>query len=257
VREIVPSADIAHDPARTTVLPVAPVDLSGLRVGTRSFDAFLGDTDTDAIVILHRGRLVFERYANGMAAHTPHILMSVSKSMLGLLVGILAARGVLDPDGLVTAAVPEVRDTAYAGATIRNLLDMRVGLAFDEDYTATSGTIIQYRKATNWNPLQPGETPTDLRSFYAALRERDGAHGGALPLRLAEHRPARLGGRARGGGTRRRPDERADLAADGRRAQCLRHGRPSGRAALRRRRLHHRARPRAGSASCWSRPGGG
>src|SRR5260221_5308269 len=178
VREIVPSAGIAHDPARTTVLPVAPVDLSGLRVGTRSFDAFLGDTDTDAIVILHRGRLVFERYANGMAAHTPHILMSVSKSMLGLLVGILAARGVLDPDGLVTAAVPEVRDTAYAGATIRNLLDMRVGLAFDEDYTATSGTIIQYRKATNWNPLQPGETPTDLRSFYAALCERDGAHGG-------------------------------------------------------------------------------
>jgi CubicO group peptidase (beta-lactamase class C family) len=33
----------------------------------------------------------FERYANGMTAETPHILMSVSKSLLGLLAGVLAA----------------------------------------------------------------------------------------------------------------------------------------------------------------------
>ena len=38
------------------------------------------------MAIVHRGRLVFEHYANGMTAETPHILMSVSKSMLGLLV---------------------------------------------------------------------------------------------------------------------------------------------------------------------------
>lgn len=177
VREIVPSADIAHDPTHTRPLPAAPVDLGTLKIGARSFEDFWRDTDTDAMVVLHRGKLAFERYANGMAAHTPHILMSVSKSMLGLLVGALARRGDLDPDGLVTAVVPEVADTAYAGATVRNLLDMRVGLLFDEDYTATTGTIIEYRKSTNWNPLAPGETPTDLRSFYRVLRERDGAHG--------------------------------------------------------------------------------
>jgi CubicO group peptidase (beta-lactamase class C family) len=181
VREIVPSADIAHDPAGVTALPPAPLDLSRITVRgagrALAFDAFLRDTDTDALVVLHRGRLVFEHYANGMAAHTPHILMSVSKSMLGLLVGILAGRGDLDPDGLVTAIVPEVADTAYAGATIRNLLDMRVGIAFDEDYTATQGPIVAYRKATNWNALEPGDTPADLRSFYQSLRGRDGAHG--------------------------------------------------------------------------------
>jgi CubicO group peptidase (beta-lactamase class C family) len=68
-------------------------------------------------------------------------------------------------------------DTAYRGATVRHLLDMRAGVMFDEDYLATSGPIIEYRKATNWEPLAPGQQPMDLRGFYATLTERDGPHG--------------------------------------------------------------------------------
>jgi CubicO group peptidase (beta-lactamase class C family) len=134
-------------------------------------------TDTDALVVLHRGRLVYEHYANGMTDQTPHILMSVSKSVLALLAGILAGRGELDPEALVTDYVPEVAGTAYADARLRDLLDMRAGVRFDEDYLATSGPIIEYRKATNWEPLGPGQAPSDLRSFYATLTERDGEHG--------------------------------------------------------------------------------
>jgi hypothetical protein len=104
--------------------------------------------------------------------------MSVSKSLLGLLAGILAARGVLDPGRQVTDYVPELAATAYRGAAVRQLLDMRAGIDFDEDYLATAGEIIEYRKATNWNPLAPGETPTDLRSYFGRLTQADGAHGG-------------------------------------------------------------------------------
>jgi hypothetical protein len=50
---------------------------------------------------------------------------------------------------------------------------MRTGVAFDEDYAATSGPIVEYRKSTNWNPLGPGETASDLRSFYRSLRASD------------------------------------------------------------------------------------
>ena len=50
-------------------------------------------------------------------------------------------------------------------------------MLFDEDYLATAGPIIEYRKATNWEPLGPGQSPSDLRSFYATLTERDGPHG--------------------------------------------------------------------------------
>lgn len=56
--------------------------------------------------------------------------------------------------------------------------DMRTGVAFGEDYTATSGLMVEYRKSTNWNPLGPGESPSDLRSFYQLLRDSDGHHGG-------------------------------------------------------------------------------
>ncbi|MBM3549363.1 MAG: serine hydrolase [Alphaproteobacteria bacterium] len=179
VREIVPSADIANDPEDVWRLPSAPADLAGLRIdGDMDLHGFLAETDTDALVVLHRGRIVAESYGNGMTAATPHILMSVSKSMLGMLAGILEAQGKLDLAAPVTSLVPEVGGTAYKGATIRQLLDMRAGILFDENYLATSGPIIAYRKSTNWNPLEPGEKPTDLRSFYPQLGESDGPHGG-------------------------------------------------------------------------------
>lgn len=183
VREIVPSAEIANDPGNVRDLPTAPADLEAIAFnageGARTtFGQFLDASDTDGIVVIHRGRIVLERYGNGMTARTPHILMSVSKSMLGLLAGILAGRKILDLDKPVTAYVPEVAETAYRGASVRQLLDMRVGVAFDEDYLATSGPIIAYRKSTNWNPLAPGETASDLRSFYKHLTGSDGEHGG-------------------------------------------------------------------------------
>jgi CubicO group peptidase (beta-lactamase class C family) len=170
VREILPSAAIPNDPADVMKLEPAPANLE--------IGGLAGETDTDALVVLHKGKLVFEHYANGMTAHTPHILMSVSKSMLGLLCGVLAARRELDPDRLVSHYVPEAEQTAYKGATVRHLLDMRSGIAFDEDYLATTGPIVAYRKATGWNPVEPGDRLSDLRSFYSELIASEAPHGG-------------------------------------------------------------------------------
>jgi CubicO group peptidase (beta-lactamase class C family) len=184
VRELLATADIANDPANVRELESSPIDMGALRIaagsggkGPLSLDAFLTETSTDGIVILHRGRKVFERYTNGMTDETPHILMSVSKSMLGLLAGVLIARGALEPDRPVTDLIPEVANTAYTGATIRQLLDMRVGIAFDEDYLATSGAIVAYRKATGWNPIAAGDELSDLRSFYRQMRDTVWPHG--------------------------------------------------------------------------------
>jgi CubicO group peptidase (beta-lactamase class C family) len=185
VREIVPSADIPPAPDHTAELQSELIDLNSIKIDDSAgsslpFNAFLPHSHTDGLVILHRGNIVFEHYTNGMTAHTPHILMSVSKSMLGLLAGALVGRGELDPERLVTDIIPEVAGTAYDGATIQHLLDMRVGIDFDEDYLATSGPIIAYRKSTNWNPLEPGEVPSDLRSFFGQLTQKSGPHGGPI-----------------------------------------------------------------------------
>ena len=258
VREIVPSADIPNDPGRVWDLPDAPVDLSTLRISARSteldFSGFLEATDTDGFLVLHRGRIVCEVYRSGMTASTPHILMSVSKSVLGLLAGIVAHEGALDLTAPVVELVPELAESAYRGATVRDLLDMRAGIAFDEDYLATSGPIIEYRKAQNWDPLLPGDPVSDLRSFFAGLRESHGTHNGAFHyvspntdllgwvIERATRSPLR------------RSRQRAHLAAARRQPQRLYHGRPAGRAALRGRHVHDDAGPRAAwAAHCTER----
>lgn len=181
VREIVPSADIANDPEQVWRLPSAPAELSRLEVEPGlSFPAFLDRTHTDAMVILKGGRIIFETLRNGMTRDAQHIFMSVSKSMLGAIAGILEAQGLLDLSKPVTDLVPEVAGTAYKGASLRQLLDMRAGIAFDESYNIPSPAIVAYRKSTLWGPLDPGEAPTDLRSFYRNLTKSDGAHGGRM-----------------------------------------------------------------------------
>src|SRR6516162_2429595 len=79
IREIIPTAEIAHDPHQSRPLPIGLVDTNKIRIrGARgcvlSLDDFLMAASTDSLVVLHRGRIVVERYADGMMAETPHIL---------------------------------------------------------------------------------------------------------------------------------------------------------------------------------------
>lgn len=184
VREIVPSADIPNDSENIWKLDSTTMSVDGLsfeHLGVRyNLRSFLETTDTDGFVVLHRGRVVFEHYANGMARSTPHLWMSVSKSLLGMLCGVLAEKGVLKTEDQVSRYVPEIGRTAYASATLRDLLDMRAGIQFEENYAASSGLIIEYRKSHNWRPLDPGDVPSDLRSFYQLLNRSDGKHGRPL-----------------------------------------------------------------------------
>lgn len=173
VREIIPSADISNDPTDVWELKPDTMDTSSLGI-----DNAMVSTDCDAIVVLHKDKLVHESYRNGMTSRDPHILMSVSKSMLGLVAGTLIERGELAESDLITKHLPEIENTAYAGATVRDLLDMRAGILFDEDYLATEGPIVDYRFAANWNPVPKDRVAADLRSFMSLLTETDGPHGG-------------------------------------------------------------------------------
>ena len=67
--------------------------------------------------------------------------------------------------------------TAYDKATIRDALDMRIGVYFDEDYTAQKGPMIDYRYAANWNPTPQEKAGITLKSFLISLKETDGPHG--------------------------------------------------------------------------------
>tara|TARA_B110000914_G_scaffold218992_1_gene227015 strand:+ start:59 stop:1207 length:1149 start_codon:yes stop_codon:yes gene_type:complete len=173
VREIVPSAEIKNNNQ-----VIVPLSENIKTFANLNISKIMDETETDAIVITKDNDILFEKYNNKMTESSPHILFSVSKSILGLLVGSLVESKELKEDDLVIKYIPELDGTAYSDATIRDLLDMRVGVKFDEDYTAVSGPIVNYRYAANWNPVPEGVEAGDLRSFMSSLTERDGKHGG-------------------------------------------------------------------------------
>ncbi len=170
MRELIPSQLIAAGPGGPSPLSAAHVPMPDPPVwrldgSTATAAEVFAGTHTDALVVLHDGRLVAERYDAGMTAATPHLLMSVSKSIVGYVAGVLADRGLLDPGAPVTAYVPEAGRSGYAGATIRNLLDMRTGVAFRETYTALDAEVRVMERSMGWRPAQPG----DLAGAYPYL----------------------------------------------------------------------------------------
>jgi hypothetical protein len=189
MREIIPSHLIPAGPDGGPPLPAADVPLPDPLVwrldgSSATASEVFASTYTDALVVLHDGRLVAERYGDGMTAATPHLLMSVSKSVVSCVAGVLAGRGQLDPGALVTDYVPEAASSGYAGATVRDLLDMRTGVAFRETYTALDAEVRVMERSMGWRPAEPGD-PAGAYPYLLTLG-REGPHGGAFSYRSAD-----------------------------------------------------------------------
>lgn len=182
-RMLVPSMPLAGADAPTP-LAEHPADLSGLRFADENgevidWEAYVASTYTDAMIVLHRGAVVYETYRNGMTVATPHHLFSVTKSIVGLVAERLIAEGAVAADLPTEVAVPELGKSAFAGTTLRQLLDMTDGIAFDEDYANLDSDVHRY-SASYWTPeVAPGGTLPVL----ATLSHRDAAPGGVFRYR--------------------------------------------------------------------------
>lgn len=87
------------------------------------------------LVVLKGGQIVHESYYRGTRPEDLRISWSVAKSFLSALFGILHAEGVIpDLDAQVVDFAPALKGSAYDGASIRNVLTMASGVAFNEDY---------------------------------------------------------------------------------------------------------------------------
>ena len=189
MRELIPSQPIPA-PAIPTTLPTGEqLDLSDMTVqrlsGERSsVQVVVDETWTDAFLVLHRGRLLTERYHAGFTQTTPHLLMSVSKSIVGCVAGVLAERGQLDPSALVQHYVPEVENHGYGGATVRDLLDMRTGVRFRESYDDPDAEIRVMERSMGWRPWKHGD-PLGTYAYLTTL-EAAAPHGGQFTYRSAD-----------------------------------------------------------------------
>jgi len=198
VRELLPTANIARsrEPAPLSFGPgfLEDVSFANPRGEMVSVAEALRTSHTDGIVVSHHGRIVSEWYASGLTPDTPHLVFSVSKSIAGTLGGILADRGKLDPDAPVVSYIPEMEGSVYGGGcTVRHLLDMSVGIRFDEDYMARDGDVMNYppldRMGATGSQRSRNQSAR-LSQDIAAKRHTARPH---LPLRLDQHRRARLG----------------------------------------------------------------
>ena len=181
VRELIPTANIAADPAITVKLERKPTDLGALSFTARDGQSvtlkdFLGRSFTDGLMVLKDGRIAYEWHRDDDMAANPHIIFSVSKSVTALIAGILVGQSKLDADAPVTRYIPEAKSSAYADATVRHVLDMTVSLDFEENYLDPNGVFMRYREATGWNPPRAAAVPY-LHEFIVTLKKAARPHG--------------------------------------------------------------------------------
>lgn len=135
---------------------------------------------TDGIVVLHRGRIVYERYFGVFKPDGQHAAMSVTKSVVGTLGAMLVAEGSLDAGKKVADYVPELAKSAFGDATVRQVLDMTTGLKFSEDYSDPDAEVWAHARAGS--PLPKPAGYTGPRSYYEFLQtvQPQGRHGEAF-----------------------------------------------------------------------------
>ncbi len=139
VRELVPTALITRYEGEPTLLPQQPrdvgaIEFAGVDGATTTVARQLETSYAEGLCVIKDGAIVYEQYLNGMTERTPHLLMSVTKSFCGALLGVQVGKGLLTRETLVTDIAPELAGTSLDGATVAHVIDMTAGTEFNEDY---------------------------------------------------------------------------------------------------------------------------
>jgi len=203
VAELLPTATISRGTGPIAVLPTAPSTLGEIVVAdppeghhrhwlwprreahARTVADVMAETATDGWMVWHDGTVLAEEYLGGMEPSTLHILMSVSKSLVGSVAGVLAASGLLDVDAPLTTYVPALGSGGYAGATVRHLLDMRTGIDFSEDYLDPDAEVRVLEEAIGWASQRRDGLPSTMYDYLLTL-QASGPHGGAFDYKSCE-----------------------------------------------------------------------
>ncbi|ANJ72350.1 beta-lactamase family protein [Ralstonia insidiosa] len=185
VREFVPTRAVWHGDGPVSKLPRAERDINGVLFTDpegvrRTFAEALKLTYTDGILVMHKGKVVYERYFGALDAHTQHIAMSVTKSFVGTLAAMLVADGKLDPAAPVTQYVPELKDSAYSDATVRQVMDMTIGVRYSENYADPNADVWAYARAGGMLPRPAGYKGPDNFYDYLVTLKKEGEHDAAF-----------------------------------------------------------------------------
>ena len=145
-----------------------------------TWEQTLAASYTDGILIFHRDRVIYERYSGCLQDDGKHAAMSMTKSLTGLLAQILVAEGKLDENARVVDIVPEVARSAFATATVRQVMDMTTGIRYSEDYGDPNADIWKYSAAASPLPKPEGYSGPNGYFEYLEQVQPEGRNGEAF-----------------------------------------------------------------------------
>jgi CubicO group peptidase (beta-lactamase class C family) len=132
----------------------------------KTFDLYdvLSLNRVSGFLVLHEGKVVFEKYLLGNVETTRWMSMSVVKSMTAALIGAAIRDGYIGSiDDPIVDYLPRLRGSAYDGVTVRHLLQMTSGVAWNETYTDPSSDRRRMLDA------QIGQRPGEILDLMASL----------------------------------------------------------------------------------------
>lgn len=150
-------------------LPQANKQLTNLRVPAAaigdeevSLDTYLNDNRVAGLLVIKDGAVVLEEYRLGNTAQSRWISFSVAKSVVAMLTGAAIQDGYIkNLDEKVTDYLPRLKNSSYDDSSIRDLLQMASGVAWNEDYADPNSDVA----AANYETL----------ALYEHLRNKERA----------------------------------------------------------------------------------
>ena len=138
--------------------------------GKIRFEDFLysNHSTTMGIVILHKGKIVFEQYPR-MEPYEKPIYWSVTKVFISTVLAILEDRGLVDVSKPIDFYLPELGKSDYAGVTIRNILDMASGVDCSDNYENRDACYYQFA-ASIGDAYWDDDSPDNPYTFLANLK---------------------------------------------------------------------------------------
>lgn len=100
---------------------------------SHTIDSMLRDMETLGLIVIHKGVVVYENYREGRNPHSHFTSYSLVKSFVSTLIGFAIKDGVISSvNDKLEVYLPELSNTAYAGVTIKQALQMSSGIRFDD-----------------------------------------------------------------------------------------------------------------------------
>ena len=190
IRELMPTTDVSRGIGAPSKLSYAldknidaitfmPTNSKRPMTWKQSLDA----NYTDGIMVMHHGKVVYERQNGCLNELGNHAAMSMTKSMTGLLAEILVTEGKLDDKALVASIIPELKNSGFGDATVRQVMDMTTALDYSEDYADPNADIWKYSEAAS--PLPKPKDYKGPNGYFEYLQtvKKNGEHGEAFNYR--------------------------------------------------------------------------